>query len=106
MTTTALEEVLESGVGALALAFGVIAGSAVYLDGSLGAVPAATAAFISALSLTVWPSLSLAAWPNLLAALAGVVVAARLAEPISVRAAAFVATYSFVAVLVHYAVAA
>ncbi len=97
-----LEELVETGVGALALSFGVVAGVAVYSTGSVAAVVDVTARFVDAVALTVLPPTSLAAWPNAVAGLAGTGAAVSLEDSVSYRVAGFVATYLFLAVLLHY----
>ena len=97
-----LEELFETGLGALVLSFGVVAGVSVYWTGSLDGLSAVGWRFARAVALTFLPPLSSAAWPNVLAALTGVGVVATLEESYTLRAAGFVAAYVAVAVLVHY----
>ena len=97
-----LEELLETGVGALVLSFGLVAGVSVYLTGSTASLPTVAGRFARAVVVTVLPPLSSAAWPNVVAALAGIGVVATLEESYTIRAAGFVAAYVAIAVLIHY----
>lgn len=99
-----LDDLVETGVGALVLAFGVVAGAAVYSSGSIGVVSTVFGRFAYALSATLLPSLSLSAWPNVVALVAGVAAAVEIDGPRATRVAGFVATYLFLSVVVHYAV--
>lgn len=99
-----LDELVETGFGALVLAFGVVAGATVYSSGSIGAVHGVFSRFTYALALAFLPTLSIAAWPNVVAGAAGVGSAAKLRGPVTFRATGFVASYVFLAIVLHYAV--
>lgn len=94
-------DIVETGFGAAVLAFGVVAGTAVYVAGSLAVVPGAVDSFAYGLSMTILPTLSLAAWPNVVAGAVGIGAAWTLEEPPTYRFAAFVAVYVFLAVVSH-----
>lgn len=96
-----LADLVETGFGAIVLAFGVVAGTAVYSAGSIETLPETLGRFTAALSMTFLPALSLAAWPNLVAGGAGFGSAWKLEEPVQLRLAAFVAVYVFLAVVLH-----
>ena len=100
-----LEELAETGVGSLVLAFGVVTGAAVYSSGSLEAVPVAVDQYTYALRMAFLPALSVAAWPNLVAGVTGTVAAVRVQDRRTIRLAAFIAVYLFLAIVLHYTVA-
>ncbi|WP_276254350.1 hypothetical protein [Halomontanus rarus] len=96
-----IADLVETGFGAMVLAFGVVAGTAVYSAGSIETLPDTVGRFTAALSMTFLPALSLAAWPNLVAGSAGVGSAWTLEESTQHRLAVFVAVYVFLAVVLH-----
>lgn len=96
-----IADLVETGVGATVLAFGVVAGTAVYSTGSIETLPATCERFTAALSMAFIPAFSLTAWPNLVAGGVGLGSAWKLEEPARLRLAAFVAVYVFLAVVLH-----
>ena len=101
---SAVGELVETGFGALVLAFGIVASAAIYSSGSIVTVSDVATRFTHALSMTVYPGFSLAAVPNVFAFAVGVAIARALnTEELELRAAALLATYLFLTVLYHYA---
>lgn len=98
-----LEDLVETGVGAVLLAFGAVAAATIYAGGPLGSIPGVLDRFATALAFAVVPPLSIAAWPNAAGVAAGTASAIKLDGPPSLRAGGYVAAYLFFTVVLHYA---
>ena len=106
VTVATVEELVETGIGALVLVFGLLVSWSIYLTGSLEAVPLVFDRFIAALAFAMVPTIGLASWPTALALIVGVGAAIKTDDRLAVRGAAFLATYLVVAVFVYYVVGA